>query len=123
MEAPQPSAKSTSVPGPQFLDVPGIFNFRDLGGYGVPNSGKSIRQKIIYRCGEPNHITATGIQTLNGLGITHVYDLRSEAELAAAKLKGHEATVEWEGCERVFVPVFRNQAYDPESLAVSKCRS
>lgn len=31
---------------------------------------------------------------------------------------GRGGVVEWDGCERVFVPVFPDKNYDPEALAV-----
>jgi len=53
------------------------------------------------------------------LGITHIYDLRSGPELQRNRDAGRGGVVEWEGCERVFVPVFRDDRdYSPEGLAV-----
>ena len=52
------------------------------------------------------------------LGITHIYDLRSNNEIQRAEAAGRGGVVEWEGCERVFVPVFEDHDYSPEKLAV-----
>lgn len=52
------------------------------------------------------------------LGITHIYDLRSDQEIKRYEAAGRGGIVEWEGCERVFVPVFKNQDGSPEGLAV-----
>jgi hypothetical protein len=43
------------------------------------------------------------------LGITHVYDLRSNNEIERAQAADRGGVVEWEGCERVFVPVFTDK--------------
>lgn len=52
------------------------------------------------------------------LGITHIYDLRSKPELQRNRDAGRGDVVEWDGCKRVFVPVFRDEDYSPEGLAV-----
>jgi hypothetical protein len=55
------------------------------------------------------------------LGITHVYDLRSKVEIDRAHGKTLAAEWqprEWPGSKRVFVPVFLDQDYSPEALAV-----
>ncbi len=52
------------------------------------------------------------------LGITHVYDLRSIPEIKRNEDAGRGGIVEWDGCERVFAPVFRDEDYSPEALAV-----
>jgi protein tyrosine/serine phosphatase len=63
-------------------------------------------------------VTKDGIATMQKLGITHIYDLRSNNEIERAEAAGRGGVVEWEGCERVFVPVFLDQDYSPEKLAV-----
>lgn len=55
---------------------------------------------------------------MNELGITHIYDLRSHNEIERSIAAGRGGVAEWDGCERVFVPVFPDQDYDPEALAV-----
>ncbi len=52
------------------------------------------------------------------LGITHIYDLRSNNEIERAQAAGRGGVVEWERCERVFVPVFTDKDYSPQNLAV-----
>jgi hypothetical protein len=44
--------------------------------------------------------------------------LRSNNEIQRAEAAGRGGVVEWEGCERVFVPVFADKDYSPENLAV-----
>ena len=113
------SAEVTGLPSPPFITIAGIPNFRDLGGYPVSTSpNHSVRRDIIYRCGEPSQVTKDGIKEMQRLGITHIYDLRSNNEIERSEAAGRGGVVEWEGCERVFVPVFADTDYSPESLGV-----
>lgn len=110
---------AVDLPSPPFINVTGIFNFRDLGGYPVGAAeNHSFRTGVVYRCGDPSQITKDGIVTLQELGITHIYDLRSNNEIERNLSAGRGGVVEWEGCERVFVPVFKDQDYSPEKLAI-----
>jgi hypothetical protein len=114
-------------PSPPFIAVPGLPNLRDIGGQPVKVAGsgtnKTIRRGIVYRSSEPSKVSDEGAAMLvKDLGITHVYDLRSKVEidrahgkeLAAADWKPRE----WPGSKRVFVPVFLDDDYSPEALAV-----
>jgi len=104
------------LPSPPFIEVNGIYNFRDIGGY--PVASKSIKTGFLYRCAEPTRVTEAGIATMKDLGITHFYDLRSNTEIQRQIAAGIGGLKEWEGCERVFVPVFADMDYSPEALAV-----
>jgi len=55
---------------------------------------------------------------MQALAITHMYDLRSNTEIERSKAAGRGGVVEWEGCERVFVPVFADKDYSPEGIAM-----
>jgi len=113
-------AATTTIPSPPFVSIEGILNFRDLGGYAVSSAldSQSIRRNVIYRCGEPNRVTLDGIAKLRSLGITHAYDLRSTTEIEKNIAAGRGGTVEWDGCERVFAPVFNEKDYSPENIAI-----
>ena len=63
-------------------------------------------------------VTKDGITTMQQLGITHIYDLRSNNEIERAQAAGRGGVVEWDGCQRVFVPVFEDTDYSPEKLAL-----
>lgn len=119
MEGPSQITDYSVLPSPPFVDVAGIPNFRDIGGYPLSNrSNSSVRRDIIYRCAEPSKITPEGVSTLQKLGITHIYDLRSNVEIQRAQAAGRGGVVELAGCSRVFVPVFTDQDYSPEQLAI-----
>src|SRR3954471_8288351 len=86
-------------PSPPFLTVEGIPNFRDLGGYPISGSKThSIRRDLVYRCGEPSLVTKDGITAMQQLGITHLYDLRSNNEIERNIAAGRGGVVEWDGC-------------------------
>jgi hypothetical protein len=107
------------LPSPPFITVAGIPNFRDLGGYPISASkSHSVRRAVVYRCGEPSMVTEDGITTMQQLGITHIYDLRSNNEIERNQAAGRGGVVEWDGTQRVFVPVFSDQDYSPEKLAI-----
>lgn len=120
MGAINQAPNGAAPPSPPFITVAGIQNFRDLGGYTVSSrSNHSIRREFIYRCAEPSGITKDGIAAIKKLGITHMYDLRSNPEIERAQAAGRGGIITlWDGCERVFVPVFADQNYSPESLAI-----
>ncbi|KAH6705217.1 tyrosine/serine phosphatase-like protein [Leptodontidium sp. 2 PMI_412] len=118
MSSTVPTAEDVKPPSPPFITVSGIQNFRDIGGYPVSTSSNhSVRNKVLYRCADPSKITEEGIVVAQELGITHVYDLRSNNEIERNKASGIGGVVEWEGCERVFAPVFEDTDYSPEALA------
>jgi hypothetical protein len=102
------------LPCPPFITIPGLPNFRDLGGYRT-SQATTIRRGIIYRSSEPSQLTSGGVIELQKLGITHVYDLRSRPEIERA---GVRSVREWEGAERVFAPVFKDEDYSPEAIAL-----
>ncbi|KAL7629650.1 hypothetical protein AAE478_001173 [Parahypoxylon ruwenzoriense] len=102
------------VPVPPFVEIPGVLNFRDLGSH-FSDRGGAIRQGLVFRSAEPSKATHEGVSRLRQLGIKHIYDLRSPPELLS--LPGKAAPVkEWEGIERISVPVFRDQDYSPEAV-------
>lgn len=76
-----------------------------------------VKRNVVYRCGEPSKATQDGVETLKSLGVTHMYDLRSKVEIDRNKDAGWGGIKEWDGCERVFAPVFIDHDYSPENLA------
>jgi protein-tyrosine phosphatase len=63
----------------RFPEIPGVLNFRDLGGYPAAG-GRCTRWNVLYRSGTMHAMTATGVQQLTTYGIRHAYDLRSNSE-------------------------------------------
>jgi len=107
-----------NLPSPPFVHVRGLPNLRDLGGYPT-SSSQSIRRGLIFRSAAPsNTIPPSGFETVKELGITHIYDVRSETEIEKSEKAGKGGVIEFEGVKRVFAPVFRKEDYSPENLAV-----
>lgn len=112
-------ARGPVLPSPPFVSVPGIPNLRDIGGLPIAGrAGKVVRRGLVYRSSEPSNVTGEGVSILNSLGITHVYDLRSAVEIQRTSQSEGWGPREWDGAERVFVPVFLDQDYSPEALAI-----
>ncbi|KAF4633080.1 hypothetical protein G7Y89_g5039 [Cudoniella acicularis] len=109
MSVPNDAAPSTGPTEAPFITVAGIPNFRDLGGYPISSpTNHSIRREVIYRCAEPSRVTKDGIETMQRLGITHIYDLRSGDEIKRYEDAGRGGVVEWEGCERGFTKAYED---------------
>ena len=65
----------TSDLGPRNLNIPGMTNSRDLGGY-ITESNKYIKQGLIYRTSNSDKITDEGKKVVKELGIKTEIDLR-----------------------------------------------
>jgi hypothetical protein len=79
-----------------FVNVPGVFNFRDLGGLPIvpatastgdddttsPNVSKlKVRPGVVFRSAHLTHITPAGCDALRDLGIGAIFDFRTEGEI------------------------------------------
>ncbi|WP_061962536.1 tyrosine-protein phosphatase [Demequina flava] len=60
------------------IELPGIFNLRDVGGY--PTTTGSIRWRALLRSDAPARVGETGVKHLADAGVTRVVDLRSDDE-------------------------------------------
>ncbi|KAM0250199.1 hypothetical protein ACHAQJ_008742 [Trichoderma viride] len=109
------------APRTPYICVPGIANFRDIGGYSIASQpGKEIRRNVVFRSARPSFnfdpsISERGIKKLKMLAISHVYDLRSRDELTDKVYDRKELL--WPGTDRVFAPVFRPEEYSPNAVA------
>jgi len=70
------------LPG-RIIEVDGVFNFRDMGGYHTTD-GKKVKTGLVYRAGALGEITDAGLAKLHELGIKLICDLRSDEEQVAA---------------------------------------
>ena len=104
---------------PPFITVEGVINFRDFGSLGAPNAPSSegnnlkIKPGLLFRSGELTKLSDSGKETLKKLGITTVFDLRSDLEIK----KYQSATPDIEGVTFLRVPVSERDEYDPMALA------
>ena len=130
---PSPKGKSTfidfaqniptDVPYPPFLNVQGVPNFRDLGGYAcnppvagdATDANHSIRKGYVYRCSELSQIMPkANTYMTDTLQIRTLFDLRSERE--AANPRGQP-----KGVKCISTPVYRRQDIN-HTIAVQQLR-
>ncbi|OJJ48326.1 hypothetical protein ASPZODRAFT_61689 [Penicilliopsis zonata CBS 506.65] len=109
----QASALFPKLPCPPFHHVPGVSNFRDIGGYPVSPPGRgSVRRRFIYRSALPTRITPAGCEVLvSDLKIRVIYDFRSHLEIEKEPPKPVPGAV------RYHIPVFPTTDLSPEKLA------
>lgn len=62
------------------VNVPGVQNFRDLGGYPVYSRNKHVRWGILYRSAQMDLNHPATVEKLHSLGIRTVIDLRDSTE-------------------------------------------
>ena len=62
------------------VNITGIQNFRDLGGYKSQGTGKNVRWGMLYRSGQIDSISRLSQQELKQIGIRTFIDLRTKEE-------------------------------------------
>lgn len=74
--------------------VSGAMNFRDVGG--LPAGSGSTRGGVLFRSGNLRHVDDAGFETLRGLGLRRVVDLRDDDEVrhAPSRLAGLDLDVQ-----------------------------
>ena len=80
------------------VNIPGIQNFRDMGGYPSYPTQKQLRWGMLYRSAQIDSLECYSRRELKNIGIKTIVDLRSESEL-----KGH--TPLQEGFNVVHIPI------------------
>jgi hypothetical protein len=99
-----------------FVDVPGLANFRDIGGWPIrDNEGNviaTVRKGVFYRGSDTAAITKAGEEKLRSLGITIDFDLRSNGQIV--KAGGFKSI---NGIERIGCPAFPDAQYSPDKAA------
>jgi len=99
---------------PPFVDLPGVFNVRDLGN--LPSAiydGYVTKPQFLFRSAELSSITEEGKAKMAELGITKVFDFRSDTEIR----KYNSPIPVIDGVEITHVPVFKTADYSPEMMA------
>lgn len=110
---------------PRTKKVDGIANFRDIGGWQIttptfyvdsnPETRYYVRHGFIYRCANTADLSKVGAETLKQLNIRAVYDLRSVQE---RHKDGVSPVLEETAIDTVHAPVFRNEDYSPQLIAL-----
>ncbi len=73
---------TTSESFSRFLELEGIYNFRDIGGYPTQD-GRLTRWKTIYRSDSLQNLTPEGEKALLDAGLRTIIDLRRQDEVEA----------------------------------------
>ena len=98
---------------PPFCFIPGLSNFRDVGGWPIVaplGPLRHVRKGILYCGSDTNRITPEGAEALRKLGIKVDFDLRSKQQID--KTGGYK---EIEGITRMWAPVFAEEEYTEEA--------
>lgn len=64
------------------VDLTGVHNFRDYGGYAVAGGGR-IRRGLLWRSGQHYGASDEDLRRIESLELAHVFDLRSDRERAS----------------------------------------
>ena len=113
-----------ALPSPPFVNIEGVRNLRDIGGYRT-NPGYCIRRGLVYRSANFGKCTENGLEQLRSLDISNIFDLRSKREIeqveAAEKGLSNDIYKCWKslpnGPRYNLVPIFEDDDYSPETLA------
>jgi hypothetical protein len=126
-----PQSVAEILSQPPFVTISGVHNVRDLGSIHTADPQNVTKSKFLYRSAEISGITEEGApqlilltDTLNvffllgkaqmkALGITCVFDLRSDTEIE----KYNTPLPAIDGIELVRTPVFQKDDYSPEMMA------
>jgi hypothetical protein len=88
------SATRSIISSPPFVQIDGVLNARDIGGYdsrpisqAKPDApALEVRKGVLYRSAETCGITDAGKKALKELRVTAVFDLRSKYEIDSRSL-------------------------------------
>lgn len=65
------------------IELPGVFNLRDVGGYPVEGGG-CVRWRTLFRSDALNRLDPAGVAAVAGLGVRTAVDLRTQQEVDLA---------------------------------------
>ncbi|MEQ8412319.1 MAG: tyrosine-protein phosphatase [Erythrobacter sp.] len=75
-------------PSDPFLPMEGVHNLRDYGGYGAAD-GARVKRGVLFRSGQHMEASDTDLETIQGLGIRTVIDLRGTSERTRFPCRRH----------------------------------
>jgi len=114
LDALDPAYVQDVLSKPPFVTIPGVINVRDLGNYpSHTQEGAVTKPGVIFRSAELSGITEDGRNVLKELGITKVFDLRSDTEIK----KYNSPLPNIEGVHIIHIPIFKTEDYSPEMMA------
>ncbi|KAF9455935.1 protein-tyrosine phosphatase-like protein [Collybia nuda] len=114
LEPLDPAYVADVLSRPPFVTISGVINVRDLGSYpSTLYQGKSTKPAFLFRSAELSGITGEGKSQIQALGISKVFDLRSDTEIH----KFNSPLPEIDNVEIIRAPVFQTEDYSPEMMA------
>ncbi|RCH91440.1 hypothetical protein CU098_003812, partial [Rhizopus stolonifer] len=66
---------------PRWIDVEGVRNFRDIGGWPLKDGSGYIRERTVFRSGHLAQVSTQGRLRLNELNIKAIFDFRLDHEI------------------------------------------
>ncbi|KAF1816087.1 hypothetical protein P152DRAFT_369524, partial [Eremomyces bilateralis CBS 781.70] len=109
---------------PPFIPLPSINNLRDIGGLPISSSSTTpltVRRGLVYRAANTTTLDAAGVAKLQSLGLGVIFDLRAVPEIErTGGVEELERLLAATGgvVERRWTPVFEEQDYGPETIAL-----
>ena len=112
---------SASSRHPNHVPMIGAANFRDVGGYATVD-GRRVKKGVLYRSDDLSSLTRNDLATLASLGLSRVYDLRSDTErdIKPNRLPNGVPAADQTGgaSEREITPAKAVPAATPELVAI-----
>lgn len=104
---------NSDLPSPPFMEIDGLCNFRDCGGYPIAGQpSKIVRLGVIYRSADPSTLTSKGVSQLRELNITRTFDLRSDREIQESSAHGWGQIMIWDPAVRISATIFADNDYE-----------
>ncbi|KAL0144371.1 protein-tyrosine phosphatase-like protein [Mucor lusitanicus] len=72
--------QTTSLVLPRWVDIDGVNNFRDIGGWPLKDGSGYIRERLVFRSGHLSKLSPQGSAQLSKLNIKATFDFRLEHE-------------------------------------------
>ncbi|RCI04710.1 hypothetical protein CU098_004966 [Rhizopus stolonifer] len=101
--------QNTGVVLPRWIDIEGVKNFRDVGGWLVRDGSGYIRERTVFRSGNLASITENGRQQLIHLNVKAVFDFRLDHEIKKDGVMG-----DIPGISRFGFNLYENAVKDPK---------
>ncbi|KAI8637892.1 protein-tyrosine phosphatase-like protein [Parasitella parasitica] len=73
--------QTTSLVIPRWIDIDGVSNFRDIGGWPLKDGSGYIRERVVFRSGHLSKLSTQGRAQLNKLNIKATFDFRLDHEI------------------------------------------
>lgn len=73
--------QNTSLVLPRWIDIDGVKNFRDIGGWPLKDQSGYIRERTVFRSGHLSKLTNQGCKKIQDLNVKATFDFRLNHEM------------------------------------------